>query len=37
MENTVLWHYRTPRGAEFDAALEELEGLEGSKNLEGRP
>lgn len=26
MENTVLWHYRTPRGAEFDAALEELEG-----------
>jgi transketolase len=28
MENTVLWHYRTPRGAEFDAALEELEGLE---------
>jgi len=25
MENTVLWHYRTPRGAEFDAALAELE------------
>lgn len=26
MENTVLWHYRIPRGAEFDAALAELEG-----------
>ncbi len=26
MENTVLWHYRIPRGAEFDAALVELEG-----------
>jgi transketolase len=26
MENTVLWHYRIPRGAEFDAALTELEG-----------
>ena len=25
MENTVLWHYRTARGAEFDAALNELE------------
>jgi transketolase len=25
MENTVLWHYRIPRGAEFDAALSELE------------
>lgn len=25
MENTVLWHYRTARGAEFDAALKELE------------
>ena len=25
MENTVLWHYRTARGAEFDAALLELE------------
>jgi len=24
MENTVLWHYRTPRGAEFDAAWAEL-------------
>jgi transketolase len=34
MENTVLWHYRTPRGAEFDAALEELEA---SENLEARP
>ncbi|NLO86334.1 MAG: transketolase [Clostridiales bacterium] len=25
MENTVLWHYRTARGEEFDAALKELE------------
>jgi transketolase len=25
MENTVLWHYRIPRGTEFDAALAELE------------
>jgi transketolase len=25
MENTVLWHYRVPRGGEFDAALAELE------------
>jgi transketolase len=25
MENTVLWHYRIPRGAEFHAALAELE------------
>ena len=25
MENTVLWHYRTPRGDEFTAALAELE------------
>lgn len=25
MEDTVLWHYRIPRGAEFEAALEELE------------
>lgn len=25
MEDTVLWHYRTPRGAEFAAALAELE------------
>jgi transketolase len=24
MEDSVLWHYRIPRGAEFDAALEEL-------------
>lgn len=24
MENSVLWHYRTARGAEFDAALQEL-------------
>lgn len=26
MENTVLWHYRTARSDEFDAALRELEG-----------
>jgi transketolase len=25
MENTVLWHYRTARGAEYDAALKELQ------------
>lgn len=25
MEDTVLWHYRIPRDAEFDAALAELE------------
>jgi len=25
MENTVLWHYRSPMGDEFDAALKELE------------
>lgn len=26
MENTVLWHYRSPRGEEFEAALRELQG-----------
>jgi transketolase len=26
MENTVLWHYRIPQGAEFADALAELEG-----------
>ena len=25
MENDVLWHYRTPQGEEYDAALKELE------------
>ena len=25
MENTVLWHYRSPQGEEFDAAMKELE------------
>jgi transketolase len=25
MENTLLWHYRTPRGEELDAALREIE------------
>lgn len=24
MENTVLWHYRTPQGVEYDAAIQEL-------------
>jgi transketolase len=27
MENSVLWHYRTPRGDEFELALAELEAL----------
>jgi transketolase len=27
MENSVLWHYRTAREGEFDAALKELEAL----------
>lgn len=26
MEHSVLWHYRTPQGEEFEAALLELEG-----------
>jgi transketolase len=26
MENTVLWHYRTASGEEYEAALGELEG-----------
>ena len=25
MENDILWHYRTPQGEEYDAALKELE------------
>ena len=25
MENSVLWHYRTPQGAEYDAAVKELD------------
>lgn len=25
MENTVLWHYRTPQGSEYEAALREIE------------
>jgi len=25
MENTVLWHYRSPQGEELEAALAELE------------
>ena len=27
MENTVLWHYRTPQDDEFDAAVRELDDL----------
>ena len=26
MENSVLWHYRTARGEEYEAAKRELEG-----------
>ncbi len=26
MENNILWHYRTPQGEEYEAALLELEG-----------
>jgi len=26
MENQLLWHYRTPQGDEFSAALAELDG-----------
>ena len=25
MENNILWHYRTPQGEEYEAALKELE------------
>lgn len=25
MENQVLWHYRSPQGEEYDAAINELE------------
>lgn len=28
MENTVLWHYRSPQGEEFDAALAELQAVD---------
>jgi transketolase len=34
MENAVLWHYRTPQGEEFKAALLELEQLSGSAGPE---
>lgn len=30
MENTVLWHYRTARGAEYEAALRELKRARGT-------
>jgi transketolase len=26
MENSVLWHYRSPQGEEFARALRELDG-----------
>lgn len=26
MEDTILWHYRSPQGAEYDSALAELKG-----------
>ncbi len=26
MENSILWHYRTPQGEEYDAAVAQLEG-----------
>jgi len=29
MENDILWHYRSPQGEEFKAAIRELE----NKNL----
>ena len=25
MENNILWHYRTPQGDEYEAAVRELE------------
>ena len=25
MENNILWHYRSPQGAEYEAAIAELE------------
>ena len=27
MENNILWHYRTPQGEEYDAAVKELEAV----------
>ena len=27
MENNILWHYRTPQGEEYEAALKELEAI----------
>lgn len=31
MESSVLWHYRTPQGEEYDAAVAELEADEGER------
>lgn len=38
MENTVLWHYRTAQGDEFEAAMRELDALESdlSTNVGGQ-
>jgi transketolase len=33
MEGSVLWHYRTPQGGEFEAALKELKALRDKKGL----
>jgi transketolase len=30
MEDKLLWHYRTPQGEEFEAAMRELEAAEGA-------
>lgn len=35
MEDTVLWHYRTPQGDEFTAAMEELDVLQASYDRAG--
>lgn len=32
MENSVLWHYRTPQGDEYEAAVLELEQIRGNDN-----
>lgn len=31
MENSVLWHYRTPQGEEYEAAMAELDAQEGGE------
>jgi transketolase len=32
MENSVLWHYRTPQGGEYAAACRELDEIKGNKH-----